>query len=146
MVKKSEKRTLIELCDALLQHLFKYPTDGLSLPFIHVNMSCGRLDRIVEYLHGFSDNIAECTFVSVWDDGILINTPAVYMKKTGRVITESVGIEGLDILKSEYIVLEGRVINICSECHEYVIVGEKCRNEHCDSNKGGEPDVDNNKG
>jgi hypothetical protein len=55
MAKKSEFHIMVELATALLVHLQKYPTEGLSVPFIQINMMAGTPERITEYLNTFEE-------------------------------------------------------------------------------------------
>ena len=66
------------------------------------------------------------TFVSVWDDGTEIRTPATLDTETGEVDAETADIENLDILQREYFESDesfnsGEEYDICPECHEYIL-------------------------
>ena len=66
------------------------------------------------------------TFVSVWDDGTEIRTPAILDETSGSVDTETADIENLDILQREYFESDesfnaGEEYEICPECHEYIL-------------------------
>ena len=61
------------------------------------------------------------TFVSVWDGGIEISTPAELNVRTGEVVADSVNVDGLDTLEEEKFVDEnGKEYEICGCCHTYI--------------------------
>ena len=62
------------------------------------------------------------TFVSVWDGGTEIRTPAELDLSTGEVITESVEAGNVEILDREYFESEtGDELDICPDCHTYIL-------------------------
>jgi len=62
------------------------------------------------------------TFVSVWDDGTEIRTPAILDETSGSVDAETADVENLDILEREYFESsDGEEYEICPECHEYIL-------------------------
>jgi hypothetical protein len=66
------------------------------------------------------------TFVSIWDDGTEIRTPAVLDEKTGEVDAETADVENLDILQREYFESDefanaGEEYEICPECHTFIL-------------------------
>lgn len=91
------------------------------------------------------------TFVSVWDDGTEIRTPAILDETSGSVDTESSEVENVDILQREYFESSefsnaGEEYEICPECHEYILktvmkdgIGNTleevnvCSNRNCDN-------------
>lgn len=68
-------------------------------------------------------SIEDCTFISVWDDGIRIESKASYDTISGEIfVKETHEVEGVDILQDEYIILpNGDEIKVCKECHEYIM-------------------------
>jgi hypothetical protein len=94
-------------------------------------------------------DIIKGTFVSVWDGGEEVRTPAELNTKTGEVTTESVDVEGLDldILDREYFeTSDGDELEVCTDCHEYILktvmkegIGKTLNEVHVCSN----PDCDN---
>ena len=90
----------------------------------------------------------KCEFTSVWDDGSVVTTDCQYDIDTGLCEPEvSKSEPPTGCLEREYITLEdGEEIEVCQECHEYVlkpIVGDlsdcsfgettECRNSDCPS-------------
>ena len=73
-----------------------------------------------------NNNVVDVEFVSVWDDGIGIETKAKYNSKTGLVYdieTINEGIEGLNTLELEYIRLkDGTELSVSNEFSEYEII------------------------
>jgi len=71
-------------------------------------------------------------FISVWDNGIEISTPAELNEKTGEINSESVDVEdlNLEILIDEYFIdsISGIKYKVCPECHEYIIINDVCSN------------------
>jgi len=69
------------------------------------------------------NKIIKCEFTSEWSDGSIVTTNCEYDSKTGYVNPEvSKGIVPIGLLLKEYITLEnGDVLNVCQDCHEYVI-------------------------
>jgi hypothetical protein len=67
------------------------------------------------------------TFISIWDGGTEIRTPAVLDTKTGEIIAESIEVNNdLDILLREYFESSefhnsGEEFEVCPECHEYIL-------------------------
>lgn len=66
------------------------------------------------------------TFVSVWDGGIEIRTPAELDEATGEVTTESVEPGDVETLDREYFessefVNAGEEYEVCPDCHEYIL-------------------------
>jgi hypothetical protein len=66
------------------------------------------------------------TFVSVWDSGEEIRTPAELDTETGEVTTESVQANDVETLVNEYFESSefsngGGIFEICPECHEYIL-------------------------
>ena len=66
------------------------------------------------------------TFVSVWDDGTEIRTPATLDTATGEVDAEIADVENLDILQREYFESDesfnaGEEYEICPECHTFIL-------------------------
>ena len=62
------------------------------------------------------------TFISIWDGGIEISTPAELDEQTGEVYTEPINVDGLDILNREYFIDEDeKEYEICPECHTYIM-------------------------
>lgn len=118
-------------------------------------------EEIQNYLddNGYGDecydfiNITELkrgTFVSVWESGEAITTPAILDENTGEVITESVDINlDDDILEREYFEdEEGEEYNICPNCHSFILktvikegVGKSlyeanvCSNSECENSE-----------
>lgn len=65
------------------------------------------------------------TFVSVWDGGQEIRTPAVLDTETGEVTAESVEADDVEMLDREYFESSehensGEEFEVCPECHEYI--------------------------
>jgi hypothetical protein len=65
------------------------------------------------------------TFVSIWDDGIEVSTPAELDETTGEITTESVDVSNLDILQREYFESSefqnsGEEFEVCPECHNFI--------------------------
>lgn len=65
------------------------------------------------------------TFVSVWDGGTEIRTPAELDEQTGEVTTESVEAGNVEILDREYFESSeffnsGEEFEICPECHTFI--------------------------
>jgi len=65
------------------------------------------------------------TFISIWDGGNLISTPAILNTQTGKITTESVDAD-VEILDREYFESQeffnsGEEFEICPECHEYIL-------------------------
>lgn len=91
------------------------------------------------------------TFVSVWDDGTEIRTPAILDETSGAVDAETSDIENLEILQREFFessdfANSGEEFEICPECHEYILktvmkegVGKTlyeaqvCSNRYCEN-------------
>lgn len=75
------------------------------------------------------------TFISVWDGGMEISTPAELHEETGEISTESVDVEGLDleILEREYFVNQhGGEFEVCTECHSYILNDKgRCSDPNC---------------
>lgn len=69
------------------------------------------------------NNIMEVTFVSVWDEGVGVETSAKYNSETGVVFDIEVtgeGIEELETLELEYIRLsDGTELSVSNESGEY---------------------------
>jgi hypothetical protein len=67
------------------------------------------------------------TFVSVWDGGTEVRTPAELDERTGEVTTESLdGGDGLTILDREYFESSekdnaGEEYEVCTECHTHIL-------------------------
>jgi hypothetical protein len=53
MRRKSEKEMLRELAIAALNVIIKAAPDGISVPFVVINVECGRIDRITEHFNKF---------------------------------------------------------------------------------------------
>jgi hypothetical protein len=53
MGRKSEKEMLRELAVAALNVIIKTAPEGISVPFVVINVECGRLDRITEHFNKF---------------------------------------------------------------------------------------------
>lgn len=72
------------------------------------------------------DNVINVEFVSVWDDGVGIETSAKYNPKTGLVYdieTTDEDVEELEILESEYIYLpNGELLSVSDESGEYKVI------------------------
>ena len=66
---------------------------------------------------------SNCEFVSVWDGGREIRTPACYDKETGLVESlKSVEADDLDVLDREFIELpDDSTETVCPHCHEFVL-------------------------
>lgn len=68
----------------------------------------------------------EVDFVSVWNDGVGIETKAMYNAETNVVYdieTTDEGIEDLDILECEYIILpDGAELSVSNESGEYKVI------------------------
>jgi hypothetical protein len=60
-----------------------------------------------------------CTFVSVWDGGIVLRSKAIYNPNTKEVeVLETFDVDGLEVLEDEYIEFEdGDTKEVCRECH-----------------------------
>lgn len=65
----------------------------------------------------------KCTFVSIWDDNVMLHSPAIYDENTGEIeVLQIHEVGGLDILIREYIQLpDGDQLDVCPECHEYAL-------------------------
>ncbi len=76
-----------------------------------------------------------CHFVSKWNDGTMITTPAEFDNITGLVSAKTVDIDPDGLLESEYIILPGgQEVGVCMICHEFTNNGpDKCRNPYCES-------------
>lgn len=62
------------------------------------------------------------TFISIWDDGIEISSPAELNEQTGELIVEQVSIDNLDILDNEIFIDEsGNEFEVCEICHNYIM-------------------------
>lgn len=62
------------------------------------------------------------TFVSVWDDGTEIRTPAILDETSGAIDAETADVENVDILQREYFESSDcEEYEICPECHEYIL-------------------------
>lgn len=86
------------------------------------------------------------TFISVWDGGLEINTPAELFD-TGEVFARPVHVEGLETLDEEYFTDEnGKRYDICPTCHTFILktemverIGKQliertgCTDENCDN-------------
>lgn len=92
--------------------------------------------------------MVKCTFVSVWDCGTEIETPAKVHLHTGELVVDSIDVDDYDLnmLEREYIILGDDEFEVCSECHEYitnsrVVCGigmnfdeiKSCRNTECEN-------------
>jgi hypothetical protein len=78
-------------------------------------------------------NEIKVTFTTVWDDGPMIITPAIYNPETGKVTAETADVDPDGCLISQYITLpSGEEIFVCDTCHEYTLKGpegaRECRN------------------
>lgn len=61
------------------------------------------------------------TFISVWDDGIEISTKATLDEKTGEIETDSIDVNGLEVLTEEkFVDKDGNESEICSNCHCHI--------------------------
>ena len=61
------------------------------------------------------------TFVSIWDGGIEISTPAELDEKTGEVTTGVSDVQGLEVLEEEkFVDDDGDEHEICGCCHTYI--------------------------
>ena len=93
----------------------------------------------------------KCTFVSVWDGGVCIESPAELDETTGEICAASVDVTLLedepDILEREYLEMpDGEEKEVCPVCHEFILktvmeedkVGhglsevQRCSSPHCD--------------
>ena len=94
------------------------------------------IEGIVSLIDSIQDEAAEelseekvfglnipCSYTSEWDDGSVVTTPCVYNEVTGEVEPEvSEGPVPTGMVDREYITLEGgSQIEVCPECHEYVL-------------------------
>jgi len=94
------------------------------------------IEGIVSLIDSIQDKAAEelseeivfalnipCSFTSEWDDGSIVTTPCVYNEQTGEVEPEvSEGPVPTGMVDREYITLkDGKQIEVCPECHEYVL-------------------------
>lgn len=61
-------------------------------------------------------------FVSVWDGGFEVRTPAIVNSETGEISTKQVEeVDGLDCLDREYFETEnGHILEVCKECHDHL--------------------------
>lgn len=65
------------------------------------------------------------TFVSVWDGGTEISTPATVDPQTGEITSESIEATDVEILEREYFESnefwnQGEEFEVCPVCHEYL--------------------------
>ena len=61
-------------------------------------------------------------FVSLWDSGNEVRTPAILCLATGVISTESVDVEGLDIFEGEYFEKkDGSRLEVCEDCHNHLM-------------------------
>ena len=82
---------------------------------------------------GLEPGLVPCTFTSVWDNGTEITTKATYDPRTGWVEAEtSDDNPGSNALVREFISTGKIELDVCTTCHEYVVVG-KCQNPDCES-------------
>jgi len=96
---------------------------------------------------GLEPGLVPCKFTSVWDNGAELTTDATYNPGTGHVEAKSVdGDPGSDVLVREYITAGDIELDVCHDCHEYVVetvmgnradlsYGEiiQCKNPDCES-------------
>ena len=66
------------------------------------------------------------TFVSVWDGGTEIRTPAELNTETGEVTTESTDAGNVEVLDREYFESTeffnaGEEFEICPDCHTHIL-------------------------
>ena len=78
-------------------------------------------------------NSVKCEFTSVWSDGSVVTTPCLYIPKTGKTnpkVSKAEAPSGT--VEQEYITLpEGEQLEVCLECHKYVLNGSDCPNPSC---------------
>jgi len=66
------------------------------------------------------------TFVSIWDGGVEVRTPAVLDTNTGEITTEPIEVLDVEILEREYFESSeffnsGEEFEVCSECHSHIL-------------------------
>ena len=92
---------------------------------------------------------ANCEFVSIWDGGVELRSPAFFDRKDGSVtVLKAQSGDGVEHLDREFIELpNGDELEVCLTCHESVmktitdlssktleIEGAACSNTECESN------------
>jgi hypothetical protein len=87
-------------------------------------------------------------FVSVWQDGSIIETTATLNTETGEITTTQSNIPD-HILERQYFENQDDIFEVCTECHEYILKAQMipdpvgkgmseemaCSNPNCDSRK-----------
>lgn len=65
----------------------------------------------------------KCEFTSVWSDGSIVTTPAIYYPEERRVEAEASDSADPDgYLEREFIEFEdGDTLEVCIDCHEYTL-------------------------
>jgi len=90
------------------------------------------------------------TFISIWNDGIEISTPAELNTETGELIIESVNVDGLDLdilINEKFIDENDDKYEVCPDCHCFIMrtvmsdgIGHTlneikvCSDPYCESN------------
>ena len=75
-----------------------------------------------------------CEFVSVWDGGQEIRTPAFFDTRRRIVVTDAVEAPDVECLEREYLdMLDCVEIEICTTCHEHPL---RCTMENDSVGKG----------
>lgn len=81
--------------------------------------------------------IIDCKFTSEWDDGSVVTTPCKYNPTTGHCEPEvACGTIPTGMVEREYITLNGGTIEVCPDCHEYIMEvdydeSSRCANSEC---------------